>query len=183
VGLNSRNIDNQLEQLTDWVDGLIDAYEGQKGIVHTANYRIAQHILRHSSNRDILIGHRPDNRMVAIRHFKSRKGSAVIVSPSLVRGEDFPGFHCRWQAIVKAPYPNIMDPQVKARMDMEPAWLDRVTMRSIIQAYGRGMRSEDDSCDTHGYDANIGKLFWRARSIVPGYVRSAIVQKGKEDAA
>lgn len=177
AALKAANIADWMDPIVEWVDGLIDAYDGRKGIVHTTNYRIAQHILRYSHNSDILIGHRPDNRMVAIKHFKHRAGSAVIVSPSLVRGEDFPGFHCEWQAIVKAPFPNMGDPQVRRRMEMDRSWMDRVALRNVIQAYGRGMRSTDDHCDTHAFDANIGNLFDRNKGLVPDYVWDAVATK------
>jgi len=174
--LNNKTLADSLPDIVEWIDDLIAAYGMKKGIIHTTSYRIAQYILQNSTYRDQMIGHKPHNRATAIKHFKHKAAQAVIVSPSLVRGEDFPGHHAEWQAIVKAPYPNIADPQVKARMELDNQWVTRVTLRNLIQAYGRGTRKEDDVCATHVYDANVTNLLHRASTSVPLYIKDAIIQ-------
>ena len=177
--VNNKTIDILLPDIVRWLDDLIDAYMGKKGIVHTTNYKIQQYILAHSAYKSDMIGHNRNNRQTAIKHFKHKKAMSIIVSPSLVRGEDFPGYHCEWQALIKAPYPNIADVQVKARMAIDPGWVERVTLRNLIQAYGRGTRKETDVCDTHVYDSNVDTLLLRAQKIVPNYLWEAISRKTK----
>lgn len=174
--LNNKTIDASMPDIVEWIDSLIEHYGSKKGIVHTTNYAIAKYLLKNSSYRELMVSHQSHNRTVAIKHFKHQSASSVIVSPSLVRGEDFPGHHAEWQAIIKAPYPNIADPQIKARMALDDQWVTRVALRNLIQAYGRGNRKEDDVCDTHVYDSNVGALIKRAGKSVPHYVREAILK-------
>lgn len=173
--LNNKTLAASMPDIVEWVDSLIEHYGSKKGIVHTTNYAIANYLLKNSSYRELMVGHQSHNRALAIKHFKHQSASSVIVSPSLVRGEDFPGHHAEWQAIIKAPYPNIADPQIKARMALDDQWVTRVALRNLIQAYGRGNRKESDVCHTHVYDSNVGALLERAKKSVPKYVKEAVL--------
>ena len=49
---------------------------------------------------------------------------------------------------------------------------------TLLQAYGRGMRAEDDYCETYILDGNIKMLFNNRlyKSLVPEFFKEAIVR-------
>ena len=78
----------------------------------------------------------------------------VLLSPALTDGVDLPDDTCRWQALLKVPYPNPTDARVDARLK-EPdgdQWYYETTAQSIIQAVGRGVRHVEDYCTFYVLD-------------------------------
>ena len=53
-----------------------------------------------------------------------------------------------------------------------------VWIMTLLQAYGRGMRAENDSCDTYILDKNVQTLLYNKmyRKLVPKFFREAITK-------
>ena len=73
----------------------------------------------------------------------------------MVTGWDFPGDECRWQVIVKMPYPDIRGEITKARSKRDKDFVNYKVAQQLIQTTGRGCRSEDDTCQTFIIDNNV----------------------------
>ncbi len=93
-------------------------------------------------------------------------------------GVDFPDDLCRFQVIYKMPFPYLGDKQIMTRMKRDGYWYAYKTVASLVQAYGRGMRNEDDYCNTYILDQDIyGVLRERWRKclyFIPEYFEEAI---------
>ena len=113
-----------------------------------------------------------------IRFFEKDENPLVLVSPSMSEGVDLPYDKCRFQVIYKMPFPYLGDKQVNMRMKRDKKWYAYKTVMTLMQAYGRGMRAEDDSCYTYIIDSDINMLFKSPmyRTLMPDFFKEAIVR-------
>ena len=137
----------ELKRLTLTVDALLNRYPDQKGIIHTVNYKIANHLMENSENTNRLRTHiNAKERAEVLRDFSSNQlDNNVLVSPSFTEGVDLPYDLCRFQLICKIPYDSLANKQIKARMEIDSQWYATNAIVTMVQAYGRAMRAEDDS--------------------------------------
>ena len=110
--------------------------------------------------------------------FEKDENPLVLVSPSMSEGVDLPYDKCRFQIIYKMPFPYLGDKQVNMRMKRDKKWYAYKTVMTLMQAYGRGMRAEDDSCYTYIIDSDINMLFKSPmyRSQIPDFFKEAVVR-------
>ena len=113
--------------------------------------------------------------------FEKDENPLVLVSPSMSEGVDLPYDKCRFQVIYKMPFPYLGDKQVNMRMKKDKKWYAYKTVMTLMQAYGRGMRAEDDSCYTYIIDSDINMLFKSPmyRSLIPDFFKEAVVRVKK----
>lgn len=174
---NTGVVDSLARQLA----AVLGKYPGQHGLVHTSSYRLAGQLMeRVQSER--LVTHDSKNRAQVIETFTQTPG-AVLVSPSVTTGVDLPYDACRFQVIAKLPFPDKSDPQLAKRLKLLPdgspnpygsAWYGWLTLCALVQAYGRGMRAADDSCDTWLFDGNWAWFRHSVRGMIPVWFREAI---------
>lgn len=183
VGRVKANDPASLRMLTREIDRIAERHVGQNGLIHTGSYKIAQFVLANSRWKGRMIGHDTRGRVAALDRFKDTSG-AILVSPSVGTGVDLPYDLCRWQVIAKLPFPDQGDPQVKKRMkEVAPGvpnpkgqnWYNWITACNVVQAYGRGMRAEDDSCVTYLLDGNWQWFRHAVGGMLPGWFKEAIV--------
>lgn len=137
---------------------IIEHHKREKGLIHTHNYRCQKYILNHVDNPR-LMGHTPVNREMKLMQFEKTNRPMILVSPSMSEGVDLPYEKCQFQVIYKIPFPYLGDKQINRRKHIDPKWYAYKTIMTLIQAYGRGMRAEDDFCATYILDGNVNMLF------------------------
>ena len=122
------------------------------------------------------MGHNPKNREQVLNRFEHSKDPRVLVSPSMSEGVDLPYEKCQFQVIYKIPFPYLGDPQINQRKQQDPSWYSYKTIMTLLQAYGRGMRAEDDYCETYILDGNFRMLLRNPlyRNLVPSFFKEAI---------
>ena len=155
---------------------ILKRHEGEKGLIHTHSYKCQQYIINNLySNR--LISHGNNNRERVLKYFEEDENPLVLVSPSMSEGVDLPYDKCRFQVIYKIPFPYLGDKQVHMRMKKDQRWYAYKTAVTLMQAYGRGMRAEDDSCVTYILDSDIQMLLKSPlyKSLIPEFFKEAIV--------
>lgn len=136
---------------------IIDHHKHEKGLIHTHNYKCQQYIMANLKNPR-LMGHTPINRELKLHQFEKTDKPMVLVSPSMSEGVDLPYEKCQFQIIYKIPFPYLGDKQINSRKKQDPKWYAYKTIMTLIQAYGRGMRAEDDFCATYILDGNVKML-------------------------
>jgi Rad3-related DNA helicase len=94
----------------------------------------------------------------------------------MTEGIDLAEDLARWQVLCKIPYPYLGDPQVARRMELDPGWYDWRTCLSVVQAYGRSVRSEDDFAVTYLLDADFPSYLRRQRERLPQWFLEAFQQ-------
>ncbi len=159
---------------------ILKKHEGDKGLIHTHSYKCQQYITRNLNNSR-LVSHTSQNREQILNFFEKDENPLVLISPSMSEGVDLPYDKCRFQVIYKIPFPYLGDKQVNMRMKRDKKWYAYKTVMTLMQAYGRGMRAEDDSCYTYIIDSDINMLFKSPmyRSLIPDFFKEAVVRVKK----
>jgi len=144
----------QIEMMAD----VLSRHPDEKGIIHTASWKHAERItkgLRRYGYRGRVILPRGD-RVRSIEEYKRARGEVVAVSPSWKEGLSFDDDLCRYTIIAKCPFPSFADPVVKLRAKRKGGrgWIDWQTALAVVQAAGRGVRSETDFATTYILDGN-----------------------------
>jgi Rad3-related DNA helicase len=157
------------------LEKIIEHHKYEKGLIHTHNYKCQKYIIRNLKNPRLL-GHTPRNREYVLGEFESSKEPMILVSPSMSEGVDLPYEKCQFQVIYKIPFPYLGDKQINQRKNLDPKWYAYKTIMTLLQAYGRGMRAEDDYCETYILDGNFRMLLRNPlyRDLVPSFFKEAI---------
>ncbi|HHT18465.1 MAG TPA: ATP-dependent DNA helicase [Methanobacterium sp.] len=157
------------------LEKILEHHQNEKGLIHTHNYKCQRYIMKHLKNPR-LMGHNPKNREQILNRFEHSQEKRVLVSPSMSEGVDLPYEKCQFQVIYKIPFPYLGDPQVNQRKQLDPPWYAYKTIMTLLQAYGRGMRAEDDYCETYILDGNFRMLLRNRlyRNLVPNFFKEAI---------
>ena len=175
--MSANRIKNTAPKTIPILQEILKKHEGDKGLIHTHSYKCQQYIINNLYNSR-LISHSSKNREQVLNFFEKDENPLVLVSPSMSEGVDLPYDKCRFQIIYKVPFPYLGDKQVNLRMKRDKKWYAYKTVMTLMQAYGRGMRAEDDSCYTYIIDSDINMLFKSPmyRSLVPDFFKEAVVR-------
>lgn len=174
IGKMSRaGIDDALPLLPKAIKKILAEHPNDKGIIHTTNYNIARKVGEVKDRRLLVQGSAADRNDIIERHFNSKEPT-VIVSPSMIEGLDLKGDLGRFQVVCKVPYPDMSDPVVKRKMNSDKEWYAWRTIRSLAQALGRGVRSQDDYTSTYILDECYIDMLDRWGSMFPEHLISAM---------
>lgn len=178
--MSANRIKNTAPKTIPILQEILKKHEGDKGLIHTHSYKCQQYITNHLNNSR-LVSHNSKNREQILNFFEKDENPLVLVSPSMSEGVDLPYDKCRFQIIYKIPFPYLGDKQVNMRMKRDKKWYAYKTVMTLMQAYGRGMRAEDDSCYTYIIDSDINMLFKSPlyRSLIPDFFKEAVVRVKK----
>lgn len=175
--LTRHHQERELPRLVAEVAAIMDDHDAEKGVVHTHAYRIAAALhagLPEHLRRRIVTHVSSEGRQAALEEHLTRPEPTVLLTPSMTEGLDLAGDLARWQVICKLPYPYLGDPQVAARRDRDPDWYAWRTSLTLVQAYGRAVRSREDHAVTYLLDADAPAFLDRHRSRLPGWFVEAI---------
>jgi len=180
--MTHKTSDQEWPKMLRWVDGVIDRYPQQRGLIHSVSYALGNYILKGSRHRSQLVGHTPVTRDEVVRAFilGEYPNDAVLVSPALSRGVDLKYDLCRFIIVPKVPWLNRGDKQVAQRLygggKRGQEWYMAATSRTLVQASGRGMRAADDRCDTWLGDSQFERLLQDGRWCFPKWWLEALVR-------
>ena len=175
--MSSNRIKRSAPKTLPILEAILKKHKNDKGLIHTNSYKCQEYIIKKMPNSR-LISHTSANRERVLNHFEKSEDPLVLTSPSMSEGVDLPYDKCRFQVIYKVPFPYLGDEQVNMRMKRDRRWYAYKTVMTLMQAYGRGMRAEDDSCYTYILDGDIDILFKSPlyRSLVPEFFKEAIIK-------
>ncbi len=165
----------------DTMREICELREDRSGIIHTVSFDRAEElfaVLSATSDRYLL--HRrgvPGAKIVAA--FKASPRGTVLISPSVMTGFDFPYRECEFQILAKVPFPDTRSKIVTARIKATPRYRDHLTMQMFVQACGRGMRADDDQCETFCVDEHAQWFLHEHQDIAPPWFKAAIVKTGR----
>jgi Rad3-related DNA helicase len=150
-----------------------------KGIIHAVSFRTASAIvdyLRSVLDVPVFEHIKETTREDALQAFRDSPAPAVLVSPSFETGLDLPYDGVRWQLLAKVPFPSLGDRVTKRRAQVDPEWYLAKTAQRLVQAYGRGMRAEDDAATTIMIDSAYRSFYRRAKRLLPAWFLEAHVE-------
>lgn len=163
------------------LEEILKKHENEKGIIHTVSNHFSKYLCDNIDS-DRLISHNSYNREKVLKKFEESDEPLVLVSPSMDEGVDLPGEKCRFQVIYKIPYPYLKEKQVVIRKNIDNGWYHYNTIVRLLQTYGRGMRYENDYCQTYFID-DTSKLFYRDNvfyNLIPDFFKNAMNIEQKE---
>lgn len=157
------------------VDIILRARGDRKGVIHTVSYARRDYLLRYSEYRDRMVVHDTGQLSDAVARFRSmpNESGAVLVSPSVGTGFDFPGDQCRFQIIGKVPFPDSRSKVLQARQERDRHFFAYVAAQNLVQMAGRGMRSADDWCENFIIDDNWGWFVNKYKNFMPRWFMAA----------
>lgn len=178
-----------MPKMVDTIIGMMRHFDDKKGVIHTHTFQIAEHIydaLRYTfPNRLLTVKqfereHRFRAKDAMLEYHAASKHATVIIDPSCDQGVDLPDDLCRWQAIVKVPYP-MMSRWMKRRMEMPGGneWYAMQAALKFVQSYGRGNRHKDDQCEHYILDGNFEFFEKNCRkfNLLPDWIWEAFEKK------
>ena len=162
------------DEVVDAIRKLSDRHKGEKGLVHTASYDRAEDLYKAFPDNGYCHRKRLDQDLHTQIERWQESNRDIFFSPSATEGVDLPGEKCRWQVLVKVPYPQPNDPRVKFLLDKRKAWdwYYEVTAQEIQQSVGRGVRRTDDECIYYVLDYSFQDVMNRAS--IPDWFSRAI---------
>lgn len=147
-------------------------------LVHTVSYDLNKYLLSALSptvSRLVTYNTSQEKQRAIDRYLYTP--SSVLFAPSLDRGIDLPGNDCRVIVVCKIPFPSLGDKQIAAKLYSPGGqlWYSVKTVRSLVQMTGRGMRSEDDFCESYILDGSFMSQIWRRhKNLLPRWWLDAV---------
>lgn len=145
--------DDNWSAIMSKINELAGRHSGQRGMIHSVSYSRAERIARDSTGYDNLSGnvtmHRGDRpAMERLEEWVDNDDYQIMVSPSMMEGVDMVDDMCRWQALLKLPYPYFGDNRVSYIVQetgwQGRKWYDEKTANMVVQSVGRAVRHKDD---------------------------------------
>ena len=162
--------DSSFPRIVEMIEGILTLYPNKRGIVQTGSYQFAKILLDMISpqfKRRLLLYDDSRDKQEKLDDFKF-SSNKVLVGPSLTEGLSLNDELCRFQIIMKVPYPSLADKYVAAKSKFNPKWYSNATAITLLQGVGRGIRSSSDWCVTFILDACFGTLYSNCNKMFEG---------------
>jgi Rad3-related DNA helicase len=175
--LSRTEIAEGLPKVLDQLEQIILSYPTERVLVHCHSRKILSACRERFGDLSRARWYTtPKDREALVEDYLKTPG-AVMFSVAMDRGLDLPDEACRVVVIVKVPFADLSDAQVAARKALNggDAWYDTMTIRSLVQMSGRGMRHEHDWAVTYIMDASFRKFFQRHRLAFPSWWVEAVI--------
>lgn len=166
-----------LPKIIELVSKIAKMYNGSRGIIQTGSYEFAKKLYELCDNetRDRLVLYGDsDEKKEAMMIFRS-VGNKILVGPTLIEGLSFDDELCRFQIIMKVPYPSLSDKFVNVKQQVKPEWYTNTTAISILQGVGRGIRNANDWCVTFILDGCFTSLYQRTYDSFPDDFKNRVM--------
>jgi len=148
---------------------ILDRHKGQKGIIHTGTYRLAQMLEQEvKSSRFLFHADAREREAILEEHAKSKKDT-VLVSPSMTVGVDLKGDLADFGVILKAPFLYLGDERIRKLFDEDKGWYNWKTLQEIMQMCGRIHRDDNDDTVMYILDGDAIRLIHSSSKIVPSW--------------
>lgn len=167
--LSYRKKDESLPYIIHMINGILNMYPDKRGIIQTGSYAFAKALengLTRNAAKRLILYDDSNSKNDGLDTYKC-SNNKVLVGPSLIEGLSFDDDLCRFQIIMKVPYPSLADKFVAAKMNYDKQWYSNTTAISILQGVGRGVRNMHDWCVTFILDGCFLKLYYMSKSMFP----------------
>lgn len=155
VRLNYGSSEKQLQLWVKCIDEVLAMRLDRKGIIHTVSYARQQYLLKHSHYKDFMYANMPGNTRDVVKSYRNAEAPAILVSPSVGTGFDFPFDLARYQIIGKIPFRDARGAILRAQVEEDPDYLNYLTSQDLIQMYGRPNRDPRDFSETIIVDDSV----------------------------
>lgn len=169
------NIEKTLPVMAEAVRMILEKHPGEKGVIHTTNYRVAKYLVENVQTNRFLT-HESGNRDEVLRFHVNSSEPTVLLSPSMMEGVDLADDSSRFQILCKVPFPYLGDQVAIKRKEKRKGWYEMQTVKSILQSVGRSIRNENDHAITYILDSSFDYLYKKNKWMFPSDFQSSIVE-------
>jgi Rad3-related DNA helicase len=154
---------------------IMDENPGVRGVIHCTSYTMASQFAEALKDSKRIVWYEKKTRDSIVNRFMSgwEYPDGVLLAVALTEGYDFKNDLCRFQTIVRVPYP-VPGKCMKARMEKDGRFYGWRTSLTLVQTYGRGMRSKTDHCKTYVLDSRFTDFVKREKDQLPYWFLEAI---------
>ncbi len=180
------NLQSSLDPMTKLVSEILEGHENERGIIHSATYKIQDELaLRsprkiqrrfifrdmemHGPNPPRFPRKLPNGEMLKLH---AQASDSVLLSPSMMEGVDLYDDLSMFQIILKMPWASLGDPRVKRKSELDPDWYTNQVWLHIMQACGRSTRSEADSSVTYILDKSYPFFYDKWKHRLPNWFKA-----------
>lgn len=171
--INASTSQTNLEYWVSRQDQVIKPRLHARGIIHTVSYARARFLREHSRYSEHMLLHTGESTRRVVEQFKKARPPAILVSPVMHTGWDFPEDAARWQILAKVPMPDTRAGIAAARVKLDPEWPVRHAIQTIVQITGRVARGAQDVGETVIIDDTMRWLWSRYKPHFPSWWRQA----------
>ena len=165
--------DESWDENLETIKNIILRHKYERGVIHAQSYKRAKRLAHDLRNFNIFL-HNKDNITEGVIQDWINSKKNVLISPAVKEGVDLKDDLCRYQILLKVPYPSIGDRRVKYLLNEKKQWkwYYNECAKDIIQSYGRAVRSENDYAQFYIIDGSFRDIYKRVR--FPSYFLEAI---------
>lgn len=164
--MSNGGINEHWDAVMATLNDLAGKHAGEKGLVHSASYSRAEDVWAAAEDHEHLKGNvifdKPEMNTEAMLEKWQDGDDQIFVSPATTEGVDLKGEMCRWQVLLKVPFPSPGDPRVEYLLDEVPHigwdWYYEHTANKVVQSVGRAVRSKDDYADYYVLDEKFNDV-------------------------
>lgn len=161
-----------LPKIINKIVNIINNHPNIRGIIQTGSYAFANSLymaLPENLKNRVLMYNDSKDKEYQLNEYKN-SADKIIIGPSLLEGIDLKDDLCRFIIIMKVPYPSLGDKFIERKFKTNPQWYMWKTCNSLIQGIGRGVRNENDWCETYIVDGTFDNILMRHRSLLPQHI-------------
>jgi Rad3-related DNA helicase len=148
-----------LQVMISRMDTLISRRLDRKGIIHPTSYDRGQLIAANSRYGELMIMPKGQGLVKGLERFRESEPPAILNSPAVTTGYDFPGSQCEYQFLVKVPFMDTRSPIMAARCKADPEYSAYLTAQILVQTCGRAMRGAEDRVENFLMDKHANWFF------------------------
>lgn len=156
------------------IEKILEHFPQEKGIIHTPSYAFNRLLAEHLKGNRFLVCQSGDDSEPMLEKHKETKEPTLLVSPAMREGVDLKDELSRVQIIVKAPFDSLGDAAIRKKMEKNPQWYSMRSLTSLLQMYGRSIRSQTDYARTYILDTDLLDFMKKMRKHIPPYVLEAV---------
>jgi Rad3-related DNA helicase len=164
--------DKNLPSMLKRIQEIADENRGVRGLVHAGSYDMAKKLEAGLSDPRFVFHGREDRDRVTREFMSESRHNSILVGVAMTEGYDFKNDLCRFQIIAAMPY-QYPSKRVKARQEIDPQHSDWRTCLTLVQMYGRVVRSAEDYGVTCILDSRFDKFLSRNRKQLPDWFLEA----------
>jgi Rad3-related DNA helicase len=178
IKMSFKTSDAQWSNVVAGIDSIIDHYSPGSGLIHVPSLRLRDLIAQTTTHKQQLITYDGEshplrragtlNKDGAIEAFRNAEGQHILLGQSISTGIDIP-YVPKFNVIVKVQFPPVVDPAIRARMDVDKLFIPFLTICEIVQAAGRAKRAPDHHCTTIILDRQFYWFYWSQQEHFPAW--------------
>ncbi len=173
-------------EIMEKINELAENHYNQNALVHTASYKRSRRVLDSINSEEhpyldenVMMHKQGEDADDRIDEWQD-SDKDILLSPSMMEGVDLKDDMCRWQILLKIPYPaknSRIDYMLNEEKYGWSEYYERTLLR-VVQSYGRGIRSKEDHCSFYVLDKDFDKLM--KKRTPPEWFEEAITDEKPE---